>query len=96
MSLMSCLQAAFSRIGGMTATFQKEGGRLICSASREHCNFSFDRIETGFDATALKKSGMTVSFGLVCTVGMEEYVLWARDGMVLNVHGDKIYLTRKS
>lgn len=96
MSIVSCLEAVFSRIGGLTAAFVRKGGELVCSVSGKHCTFGFDRIDTDFKASVTKKSGMRATFGIVCTAGLDDYILWASDDMVLNVYGDKIYLTRKN
>lgn len=94
--MIACLEAVFSRIGGLTASFSRRGGRLSCSVFKQHGTFSFERVDTGFSATAIRTGGMRAAFGIVCTAGLDDYVLWATDGMVLNVYGEKIYLTRKN
>ena len=93
--MIACLEAIFTRIGKLTASFSKEGGRLSCSVFQQHGSFSFERVDTGFTASATRLTGMRASFGIVCSVGLDDYILWASDDMVLNVYGDKIYLTRK-
>ena len=51
---------------------------------------------SGMTASFLRVGGMTCSFGLVCTnhLGLDD-ILWAKDGAVLNVNGDMIYITNK-
>ena len=93
--ISACLEAIASRVGEMTATFARQGGRLLCSLFRKHGEFGFARVDTGFGATATRKGGMRATFGIVCSVGLGDYILWARDGIVFNVYGDRIYLTKK-
>lgn len=92
---MSCLEAIFSRVGKLTATFSRWGDRLHCSASRNPGVFGFERVNADFTATATRVGGLTATFGIVCSTGLDDYILWASDGVVFNVYGDKIYLTRK-
>lgn len=49
----------------------------------------------GMTASARRVGGMTARLGLVCATDLGEYILWGRDGIVWNVYGDKIYLTKK-
>ena len=49
----------------------------------------------GMTASARRVGGMTARLGLVCSTDLDEYILWGRDGIIFNVYGDKIYLTKK-
>lgn len=49
----------------------------------------------GMTASARRVGGMTARLGLVCSTDLGEYILWGRDGIIYNVYGDKIYLTKK-
>ena len=49
----------------------------------------------GITASARRVGGMTARLGLVCSTDLGEYILWGRDGIIFNVYGDKIYLTKK-
>lgn len=97
MSLASCLTAIIRRIGGslnasvsarrdaLDASVTKVGG-LDASVAYKGCGCKF---------SATRKGGLRASVGLVCTSSLGEYILWGRDGIIFNVYGDKIYLTRK-
>lgn len=69
----------------LTATIRRIGG-LIASVSPRR---------DALDASVTKVGGLDASVGLVCTSSLGEYILWGRDGIIFNVYGDKIYLTRK-
>ena len=49
----------------------------------------------GLIASARRVGGLKARAGLVCSTDLGEYILWGRDGIIYNVYGDKIYLTRK-
>lgn len=93
---MNCLSARFERIGG---------GTLRASVSRDfNVRASLVAGLVGF-GTRIKEfvTGATLTreftcrVGIICTTSIgDEDVLWARDGIVFNVYGDKIYLTLKS
>ena len=75
-----------SLVSCLTAAIRRIGGSLTASVS-----LRTDALE----ASAEKVGGLTASVGMVCTSGLDEYILWGRDGIVWNVYGDKIYLTKK-
>ena len=95
MSLVSCISAVFRRIGGLSASFSRRGGLTAYAAKCGGIEATFCYRRTDFGCTAARTGGMSVSFGMVCTTGIGEYILWGRDGIIFNVYGDKIYLTRK-
>lgn len=95
MSLTTCLDAVFRRVGGLTASILRGGGRLTCKmAMRVSCVFGFEKVG-GMDATVSRVGGMTCSFGLICrtTVG-GDWPLWASDQVVLTIDGGKVYVTK--
>ena len=70
---MGCLTATFNRVGGMTACFRKGGG-MSCAFNREPSVVpgSFD---SSFDYSfASNAGGLQVSFGLVCSKGIQKFV----------------------
>lgn len=71
-------------MGCLTVSARRIGG-LKASASRIG----------GLVASARRIGGLRARAGLVCSTDLGEYILWGRDGIVYNVYGDKIYLTRK-
>ena len=94
---MNCLNARAERIGGGTlrASLWRQfvtkvtyiGDVLIGRA----------RLVKEFQASAQYSRAFTCRVGLICSTGIRaEDVLWASDGIVLNVYGEKIYLTIKS
>lgn len=94
MSLLSCLEAVFRRVGGMTGSHERMGDRLHCTFSRTKGDFSFQRVDAQLTGSAVRVGKMTAMFGLVCRTGIgDEDVLWASDQMVLTVEGNKIYVT---
>ena len=69
----------------LTATIRRIAG-LSASVTPRH---------DAFEASVQRTGGLKASVGLVCTSSVGEYILWGRDGIIFNVYGDKIYLTRK-
>ena len=98
MSLLACLEATFERIGILVATFERQGGRLAFSFSRQEGMIgTFHRVDPQLTATATRVGVAKCTFGLVCSTSIgDEDVLWASDGIVFNVLGQKIYITKKS
>lgn len=95
MSLLSCLQAVFRRVGGMEGSFEREEDRLHCTFSRIGGDFSFRRVDTPLSATATRVGNFHAYFGMVCSTGLgSDDVLWASDQMVLTIEGNKIYVMR--
>ncbi len=94
MSLASCISAAFRRIGGMTASFGRTGRMSASAVRQEGVQVSCTLQRTGCACTSRRVGGMAASFGIVCSTSLGEYILWGRDGIIFNVYGDKIYLTR--
>lgn len=93
--ITSCLDALFRRIGGMSATLQREGGRLSGSATRQGgLDCSAAREGGRLTGSASRMTGMACSFGLVCSTSLGDECLWASDQMVLTVDGGKVYVTR--
>lgn len=71
----------------LTVDYRRIGGGL---------DVSLERKGGGCSVTLTRAGGrLSVSYGLVCKAGEDEYILWGRDGIIYNVYGDKIYLTRK-
>lgn len=95
MSLTSCLDAVFRRVGGLAASFLREGGRLSCTmAMKMSCAFGFERVG-GMEATVSRVGGMTCSFGLVCRTSVgDDWPLWASDQVVLTIDGGRVYVTK--
>lgn len=94
MSPVSCLEALFQRIGGLSASAVRPGGRLTCSSSlKVSCAFGFGRAG-GMETAAVREGGMTCSFGLICRTSIGDWPLWASDQMVLTIDGGKIYVTK--
>lgn len=72
----------------LTASATRVGGGLNASVERKGCGCSLSATRVG--------GRLSASCGLVCTTSLgDEYILWGRDGIIFNVYGDKIYLTRK-
>lgn len=69
----------------LTATIRRIGGLSASVTPRRDA----------FEASVQRKGGLKASVGLVCSTDLGEYILWGRDGIIYNVYGDKIYLTRK-
>lgn len=69
----------------LTATIRRIGGLSASVTPRRDA----------FEASVQRKGGLKASVGLVCTSSIGEYILWGRDGIIYNVYGDKIYLTKK-
>ena len=97
MSLLSCLDVAVRRIGALVGTFTRQGGRLAVSFYKvEGMIGTVSRIDQRLTASATRVGAARCSFGLVCTTSIgDEDVLWASDGIVFNVLGQKIYITKK-
>ena len=97
MSLYSCIQVAFSRVGELACSFRREGGRLSCSARPVPvCAFGFKRVG-GMSAMAVMRRDMVCAFGLICATSLgDDWPLWASDQMVLTVDGGKVYVTKVS
>lgn len=94
MSFIACLEALFSRIGRLTASFEREGGRLMCSIFRVHLDCGFERAEARLVATAERVPGLRGSFGLVCLTELgDDYCLWASDQEVITIDGGRVYTT---
>lgn len=93
---MNCLTARFERIGG---------GTLRASLSRQFetdasLKKEFEAVATynrEFESSASLNRVFVCRVGFVCATSLaDEDILWATDGMVLNVYGNKIYITVKS
>ena len=93
---MNCLSARFERIGG---------GTLRASVSRQFDGnasllgglVGVARRIKEFVTRASYTREFTCRVGIVCETSFgNEDVLWASDGIVFNVDGDKIYITLKS
>ena len=96
MSLILCLEAVFRRVGGLTASLSREGGRLTGEAvMRISCAFGFSR-KGGVEVTVARRGGMTCAFGLVCSTSLGEESLWASDQVVLTIDGGRVYVTKTS
>jgi hypothetical protein len=91
---MGCLSVSLRRIGGITAEASRIGG-MTASAKRVGGIAAKARRIGGIIASARRVGGMTARLGLVCSTDLGEYILWGRDGIIFNVYGDKIYLTKK-
>ena len=91
---MGCLSVSLRRIGGITAEASRIGGMTASARRIGGITAEASRIG-GMTASARRIGGMTARLGLVCSTDLGEYILWGRDGIVFNVLGDKIYLTRK-
>ena len=93
---MNCLTARAERV---------EGGALRVSFSRQFSGNAslLDRLVGAARRIREFVTGATLNREFVCRVGIvcetsftNEDVLWASDGMVFNVYGEKIYITIKS
>ena len=95
MSLIPCLETVIRRIGGLSASLSREGGRLTGEAvMRISCAFGFSR-KGGVEVTVERRGGMTCAFGLVCSTSLGES-LWASDQVVLTSDGGRVYVTKTS
>ena len=93
---MNCLTARAERVGGST---------LRVSFSRQFSGKATLKDMLVGAARRIKEfvTGATVNREFVCRVGIicetsftNDDVLWASDGIVFNVYGEKIYITIKS
>ena len=96
MSLTSCLETMIRRVGGLSASLSRDGGRLSGKAvMRVSCAFGFSR-KGGMEASVERKGGMSCAFGLVCSTSLGEECLWASDQAVITVDGGRVYVTETS
>ena len=96
MSPTSCLEAVVRRVGGLSTSLSRDGGRLTGKAvMRVSCAFGFTR-KGGMEAAAERKGGMSCAFGLVCSTSLGEECLWASDQAVITVDGGRVYVTKTS
>lgn len=95
---MSCLSVILSRIGGPFSSSAARGAGGIATAVSRVGGIASTAVRDGWCAMAMPRIGKsTFRMGLVCGTGLgDEDVLWATDGRVFNVYGDKIYITRKN
>lgn len=93
---MNCLTAKATRVGGssLQASFIREFKATATRIGGFICNAIWGKT---FTTSARFERDFTCRIGFVCSTSLgEEDVLWASDGMVFNVYGDKIYITVKS
>lgn len=93
--MTSCIEAKFTRVSGFSSSYARHEVRLVGSWNITPGVLSCNLVDTGFSANVENATMMTATFGIVCSVGLGEYILWGTDGMILNVDGRKIYLTKK-
>ena len=93
---MSCLSASIDRIGGISceASFSREFSFEAALKKEFVTEISYT---PEFSTEVSFSRDFTCQIGFVCTTSFgNEDVLWASDGMVFNVYGEKIYITLKS